>query len=262
MISDLVSASCEPESLVIAVEYASSSAHPWKDRAILRRVMEYEDGVILTANPDRLTRRADKIEELIEGFNNSGISWLSQGHVDHPRCWTEPSAATFEGQVRDGREFALQQSFYTSRMHQTTRIILAKKDEQYESIRVAIMDQARKFAGIVFLLRVSPNSQATQEETSLDTQKMFLCQFFETSFIHRATCISLHGVSAYSDDVLDAIDGHLDESYGSQLIVALSVDRVVRKESQLVRLRQILELGQHQICSLVWQQNLFDLKDT
>lgn len=42
--------------------------HPWKDRTILRRVMEYEDGVILTANPDRLTRRADEIEELIQQF--------------------------------------------------------------------------------------------------------------------------------------------------------------------------------------------------
>ena len=166
--------------------------------------------------------------------------------------------------MRGGRELALQQGFYTSRMHQTTQIILAKKDEQYESIRAAILDRARKFSGIVFLVRVSPpaNSQATPEETSLDTQKMFLLQFFETSFRLRATCISLPGVSAYSDDVLDAIESHLNELHGSQLIVALSVDRVTRKESHLVRLRQILEHGQHQICSLVWQQNSFDSKDT
>lgn len=82
MIKDMVSASCELQSYVIAVEYASSSQHPWTGRVILQRALEYEGSVILTANPDRLSRRAGELEELMEELEDSSITWLSQGLVD------------------------------------------------------------------------------------------------------------------------------------------------------------------------------------
>ena len=129
--------------------------------------------------------------------------------------------ATIDDQLRIGRLTPLQRGYYTARAHQITRIILAEKDWQYLYIRDALVDLARCFDGVIFLVHVSPPEAASQplEETSLDRQQMFLSQFFEsTSFVSSyITCIRLEGDSAYNTVALDKIESRLKELRGPNL---------------------------------------------
>ncbi|KAI7162658.1 hypothetical protein KC349_g1936 [Hortaea werneckii] len=69
--------------VLIAVEYCSSSSHPWSDRQI-RRLLPFDKPLhVVTANPDRLTRRPDEVIPILHEITRTGGSWWTQGLQSH-----------------------------------------------------------------------------------------------------------------------------------------------------------------------------------
>jgi hypothetical protein len=68
--------------ILVVVEVCSSHKHPMKDRKIFDRIPDNENLVFLTANPDRLTRRHDEIDELLKRGK-----WFSSGMHEVRNEW-------------------------------------------------------------------------------------------------------------------------------------------------------------------------------
>jgi hypothetical protein len=65
--------------LVIAIEYCSSSQHPWHDRNIRDLIPTDRSLHVITSNPDRLTRRPSEVDEPLAELGDGQGSWWSQG---------------------------------------------------------------------------------------------------------------------------------------------------------------------------------------
>lgn len=70
------------DKIVVMVEVCSSHKHPLRDRTIFERLPVGENLVFLTANVDRLTRRADEVDEIL-----SKGRWISSGLHEARTTW-------------------------------------------------------------------------------------------------------------------------------------------------------------------------------
>lgn len=72
----------DDDQLVVAHEKCSSSQHPWRDRRLWSQIPQGRPVFLLTANPDRLTRRSEEVAPLAELIGKTGGAWWSRGVMD------------------------------------------------------------------------------------------------------------------------------------------------------------------------------------
>lgn len=65
--------------IIVVVEYCSSFAHPWEDRLVQEQLPLDRPIVILTSNPNRVTRRAEEADFIFEQLAGETGSWWSRG---------------------------------------------------------------------------------------------------------------------------------------------------------------------------------------
>jgi hypothetical protein len=65
--------------IVVAIEYCSSSQHPWTDREVQKLIPQDRPVHIITTNPDRLTRRASEVSNILNELAANDGKWFSQG---------------------------------------------------------------------------------------------------------------------------------------------------------------------------------------
>jgi hypothetical protein len=65
--------------IVVAIEYCSSSKHPFADRWIADTIRSDRSVELLTSNPNRVTRRAAEIDHVLAQLSMRGGTWWSQG---------------------------------------------------------------------------------------------------------------------------------------------------------------------------------------
>jgi hypothetical protein len=103
--------------IVVVVEYCSSAANPLSDRVVRDAVLCDRPVDLVTANPDRFTRRPD---EVTQGYERPDDEWYTQGLRTAPSLaeWVrvKDSEDVVKEQLRIGRQGPDQLSFYTRMM--------------------------------------------------------------------------------------------------------------------------------------------------
>ena len=65
--------------LIVVVERCSTSKHPVSDRIIFNSLPTDRPTFVVTINPDRLTRRSDEVQSLVNRFKATQGAWFSLG---------------------------------------------------------------------------------------------------------------------------------------------------------------------------------------
>ena len=106
--------------------------------------------IILTTNPDRLTRRAEEVDELLHTLQARNRRWYSQRAVEAPREWIELTNSNDTEWLRDhllvGRALPIQRSFYDRVAKFPTRLIMAvERDWTIQAVQAQILCMVEKF---------------------------------------------------------------------------------------------------------------------
>ncbi|KAK3646100.1 hypothetical protein LTR56_008717 [Elasticomyces elasticus] len=254
--------------LVIVVEYCSSSKHPWFDRQLRSMLPTDRPLEILTCNPDRLTRRADEVEPILNELVAANGSWYSQGagFGELPaETWFDVSQDIefVKEQIRCGRQRAIQLGFYSRSVMAMTRFVEAEEadpnDVQVVSLqgflRVAVEVHAVRC--VIIIVRDSPprgeqRKEARNASTSLARQKQFLKAALKQVNVE-IKFLSLPHTSAYSDaTVVETIGSELETCTGKTMLVTSALDRTVRSTENYQGLKKLLLRSDHLALSLLW----------
>ncbi|KAK3679881.1 hypothetical protein LTR78_000257 [Recurvomyces mirabilis] len=255
--------------LLVFVEYCSSSAHPWRDRQLIKHIPRERPLILLTSNPDRLSRRPEEIKLTVEDFLAPGDTWLSRGAgfdgVERDTWFdVEDEVGGVTEQLRCGRQKPMQLSFYTRAVTTMTRCILAADNQQDAQI-TALQDFFRlvcKFHHIgcfVVIIRQSP-PRGTEREGAQDCINTLARQeHFVNIALSRTNVevryLQLPRTSAYGPDVVDAIASVLEGCPRRTMLISSALDRVVRSRANYDFLQRLLLAGDHCATSLVWDSS-------
>ncbi|KAK4541083.1 hypothetical protein LTR36_008308 [Oleoguttula mirabilis] len=251
--------------IVIAVEYASSSAHPWVDRRVKDLLPHDQPIVVVTPNPDRLTRRSNELGHLIGEITANGGQWWSQGaQWDGMRSdtWFDVTkqVESVQAQLDIGRQVALQMSFYARATHAITRFVVTLERDPGHWQAVALVQFIRLAADVheircfVFLVRNSPprgDEEARSTTSTLARQHQFLRaalpDYLEVRYI------TLQDTSAFTgDEVVVAVKEELQSVTGRAMVVSSTLDRATRSYDGHQKLKAVLEKRGHMAMALLW----------
>lgn len=67
------------DELYVVVERCSTSKHPLSDRTIFASIPTDRPVYVITGNPDRLTRRSEEVQSLVDKWQATGGAWFTLG---------------------------------------------------------------------------------------------------------------------------------------------------------------------------------------
>ncbi|KAK7540431.1 hypothetical protein IWX92DRAFT_390090 [Phyllosticta citricarpa] len=233
----------EPNSYFhILHECCSSSAHPANNRLIFKGILLGQPTWVLTANPDRFTRRTDEVEELARILRETGGGWMTTGVNDDDVELSEwvHVEGTYEksimDQIKAGREKALQAGFYQRTIASIIRLLNeeAKKEPfpQLDKLRDALelCFKQHDVSSVLLCVRISPDPDVdeTSFSTSLTRQQEFLQQILPRSYANEVRILRGKSISGYDGTYMRLLEEKLSESEGNVACISTSLERITR----------------------------------
>lgn len=255
--------------VLIVVEYCSSSSHPWSDRQI-RKLLPFDRPLhVVTANPDRLTRRADEVIPILREITRTGGSWWTQGLQSHdisPGTWIDVSdnPLVVQEHARCSRQRALQLGFYNRTVTTMTRCIMTSENqpncEQLTALKgfMRFAMETHRIKCVVIFIRDSPprgeeRREARSVSTSLARQDQFLRGLLPEDDVLEVRHVTLSHTSAYDGaDVATSLRQSLQCCSGRALVLSTGLDRIVRSKAAYSSVSRLLKLAGHMAVSLLW----------
>lgn len=248
--------------IVVLVEYCSSAANPLSDRAIKDAASPDRPIDLLTANPDRFTRRP---EEVAKAYERTGDEWYTQGlrTTASPVEWIKVRERedVVKEQLRLGRQGADQTSFYARMTAVKNRVNTAVEykmpSPQLDALR-SFLREVIAHHGITTLLYSARESSTSDSEVesrsvaaTLSRQDTFLNAILPAEIDRRI--ISLPTTSAYMTDAMtQQIKSELETIPGKAMLVSTTLDRILRRKTHYDDLCASLVAGGHLAMSFIW----------
>eukprot|EP01133_Synstelium_polycarpum_P007778 gene7778-9126_t len=160
------------QDLVIIVEYCSSSIHPMESRKMMDILLnDHSEGpiLLLTNNPDRVTKRPDELTRLLEHFGER-IIWMSLGTRNNTMDMVRVTA-----QVGDQLGLALQRStqqqVYMGAIQRMVNYIQVPSvaPQLLQSLRDLIYTICQDYDDVVVLSRTSITTNQDEDRQQLDS---------------------------------------------------------------------------------------------
>ena len=280
--------------VIVVAEICSSSKHPLTDRRLYHTLPRNRPMQILTVNPDRLTRRADEVDTILDDLESVGGAWytsgLELGEDDDKRDWhhvSDPSVDDIKARLKlgrnelsvgskiitnamAGRQRALQMGFYWRSGHSMVRVneAVLRSDRVLPQLKalhdvLALTIRVHDFQNVLICVRISPKSAAAEDQslqTSLVRQQTFLKNCLGEQTVTVEHLVGNH-VSAYNDDFVDMLLERLKSSGGKTLVLSAATDRITRSTEQFERLKNAVVGRGHSIVSFLWDHRT-DLTST
>lgn len=252
----------------IFAEICSSNKHPLSDRRLFNLIPRNKPVALLTVNPDRMTRRSNEVEAVLDALHKSGGSWHTQGlpvgEDGHVTDWIEIDEELkqiLKDRLTLGRQRALQRGFYWRRDQAMIRINnFIHRTKSFPDQMLALHSiinftiEVHGFKRILIIVRVSPTSQAREDDsmnTSLTRQAKFLTNVCSTVAVPVHHLEAAH-VSAYHNDFVKMLRKELKALGRQTLILSVGVDRMVRSSTQLPKLKKMVQEDHHGVVSFLW----------
>ncbi|THW56963.1 hypothetical protein D6D19_10562 [Aureobasidium pullulans] len=246
------------DNIVVMVEVCSSHKHPLRDRTIFERLPVGENLVFLTANVDRLTRRADEVDEIL-----SKGRWISSGLHEARTTWFDVAENI------DKVKAHLTLGEHVSRVLNASVLIGFRS---IESISIGVLllynpsnhplsehrredDDARDWCDTdshhrdVQTLESMPSNETNK---SLIRQQQFLEMMIPQDLRHRVEILRANQISASSSDFCSLLADRLSTIAEPTLVLSTSTDRVSRRAEDLSVLNQLSHDGSHVFTALIW----------
>jgi DNA invertase Pin-like site-specific DNA recombinase len=254
----------------IKVEVCSSSEHPMEDRTLLQSMLEeyrrptsQQPVILLTTNPDRLTRRSEELDALVLQLRECGIEWWTQGQVGRPAEWHQMSPTSdgnahdiaIHRQVERGRQLAIQHGYYSLAFAQMIRVLSLDDNSILLGVfRKEISRYSEKFDGVEMVVRTSPVLKSTSgadadAHYSLSRQEAFLCHFIRGLSIP-IEVVKMEGISAFSTQAIDRLKQSLRNKH--KRLITTALDRLIRRETLLHDLVECSKEQGHAFLSFLW----------
>jgi hypothetical protein len=251
--------------VVVLIEYCSSAANPLSDRVVKDAVIPDRPVHLLTANPDRFTRRP---EEIAYAYQRTGDDWHTQGlrSTPSPADWVrvKDSEDAVKEQVRIGRQGAEQFSFYQRMTQVKNRVIVAMEHRmpspQIEALKHFVREAMihHGITTIVIIICESPPAdkkgvQSRHVATTNVRQDAFLDALLPGEIQKRY--ISLPSTSRYtSNEATRHVKNELASITGRAMLVSSTLDRVLRRRTYYDDLRALLSADGrgHMAMSFIW----------
>ncbi|THW85869.1 hypothetical protein D6D17_09146 [Aureobasidium pullulans] len=245
------------DKIVVMVEVCSSHKHPLRDRTIFERLPVGENLVFLTANVDRLTRRADEVDEIL-----SKGRWISSGLHEARTTWFDvaENIDKVKAHLTLGRQRAYQSAYYSFTIQAIIRCLNTAEKMTMPEIgviqtRITEMYKRSNLCRVLLCVRVSPNSKlsaSNDTNKSLIRQQQFLEMMIPQDLRHRVEILSANQISASSSDFCSLLADRLSTIAEPTLVLSTSTDRVSRRAEDLSVLNQLSHDGSHVFTALIW----------
>ncbi|KEQ83396.1 hypothetical protein M438DRAFT_346349 [Aureobasidium pullulans EXF-150] len=242
------------DEISVVIELCSSNKHPIWDRKTFSDLPDDLPLVFLTSNPDRMTRRVDKVD-IVLGKGR----WFTRGVGDHPRDWVDVclQKEVIKQQIMIGRHTASEIGKYGLMKHAMIRTMAAgPKSLQFQALQYVVSEAFRlhKVTEAVVVCRVSPTPGGTAEHDGVKPSLVRQQRFLEAMI---PSGISIHyvkakEVSAYSEDFLDLLEDKLIAISRKALILSTSVDRASRSAKTHEFCTKVHETAGHMFMSFLW----------
>jgi hypothetical protein len=261
--------------IVVVVEYCSSAANPLADRVVREAVLDDGPVDLVTANPDRFTRRP---EEVTQGYARTGDEWYTQGlrTTPSPAEWVKVRDAedVVKEQLRIGRQGANQLSLYQRMTRAQDRLNAAMDfsipSSQIDALKHFVREMAIHHGITVFIIIIceSPKHkkelQSRQLAPTIARQGKFLASLLPDNVPRRY--IILDSTSRYTSEELNQrVKDELATIPGSgkAMLVSTTLDRVVRRQTYFDDLCTLLAANGHMALSFIWDTltGVFDVND-
>ncbi|KAH0341787.1 hypothetical protein KCU81_g6010, partial [Aureobasidium melanogenum] len=246
--------------ILVVVEVCSSHKHPLQDRNIFDRLPLNENLIFLSANPDRITRRHEEVDEVLK-FGK----WFSSGMDGARSEWFDVSehADEVKRHLLLGRQRALQSSYYTSVVQAMTRCLDASKNSYVPELdtmkaRINNVYETSSLHRILLCVRVSPNTSLSAKNdinTSLVRQQEFLNLMVPPELHDNTELLRADKVSATDPDFLNLLSDRLSKMNEPTLILSTTIERITRSLEHLSMIKNLSDDG-HVFASLVWDSKM------
>lgn len=261
------------------LEWCSSSKHPISDRRIFKCIPRSSPIHLLTVSPHRATRRWEEIKVVQDYVASTGGRWLTQNprrllHNAIPDdegldgednfAWKDmgdqEARGIIEDHVKQGRAVSLEMAFYSRIRVALTRAINAKDGFQMDSLRHALTQLCidRNIGRVLLCARTSPSGDKTRTYT-VDNSVARQIEFLRNVLPAHIPTEEFKdvGVSAYHGSYMDRFESRVRESDTNLLILATSLDRLVRSDEVFERLIKAIstteiEGHRHDVVSFLW----------
>ena len=270
--------------LVVVIEVCPSSVHPLSARPAALGLFDSLNGpfTVLTANPDRLTRRLDEVKTLVEGMQRVQGRWMTRSCKgdgldkdkwydvsDHQSAVKEQVQAGKIMQVYEhalvtdpgtsGREINFQRGWHMRCITAETRVLVHPDNTKsicalHELFRATF--QHHGIEHLVLYCRVSPKGQShsrSEEIPSLERQHEFMKRLLPPEI--PTTVVRDNSVSASNGESLTSVKSTMDGQTSNTCFVSVSLDRVFRKHSFIYDLQEHFASYQsynHLALALLW----------
>jgi hypothetical protein len=261
--------------IVVVVEYCSSAANPLADRVVKDAVLGNRPVHLVTANPDRFTRRP---EEVTQGYGRPGDEWYTQGlrNTLSRAEWVrvKDSEDLVKEQLRIGRQGPDQLSFYSRMMGVQNRVNAAMDhsmvSSQLDALKLFVRAMGRYHGIKAFIIacRESPpgktKSQSRQLATTIARQDKFLEALLPDNIERRY--VYLPETSGYTgNETVERIKKELASITGRAMLVSTTLDRIMRRKTYFDDLCASFTADErgHMAMSFIWDTltGVFDVHD-
>ncbi|KAG0083136.1 hypothetical protein BGZ92_011057 [Podila epicladia] len=247
---------CTIHRLEFAVDYVSSNTRSMDSRKMLPIIlMNANNTLLLSSNPDRATRRPEEVEDIVNILQGKSSRWYTLGLSGHRSDWVQVSddaLETVQGQIRLTRQVATQQAFYTRVVYFEIRVPIQMRPKR--SRQTGQLGVVRKHRLASKLCELA--AMFDQAGPSIRRQRMFCQAILGIDTVKRAAYKDAIQLSAFSNAAIETLIETIDPKMRT-LIVCVSVDRLVRNATHLEALAEFLAKGSHQIVSLLQDPLIF-----
>lgn len=279
-INDFEDSIMQIKKIIVAIEYCSSSQHPWTCRKLPQSLLNTKDRLLLlSVNPDRVTRISQEVPTIAQSLAETGSEWWTLGVTDRVETWVCASSPTESKTIQEQldltRAVAVQHGLYSRAINFMTRIlnsvqvqgtsVIAPELVQLQTSMASICSQ---YNHVIVFARTSPKFTTTGSSASEDMagnpstkrQREFLRQVLGLVQNDKISFHELANRSAFGDDTIQEMVDIFANLEGRVLVVTTMVDRLVRHEKHLPTLFSLLIQHGGQIASVLWDPLNFDIQ--
>ncbi|SMY27121.1 unnamed protein product [Zymoseptoria tritici ST99CH_1A5] len=259
-------------------EMCSSNKHAWKERCMTAKIPRDRPIIMLSSNPDRVTRRPDEVLMIVEFVKETGGAWYTQGFPIHDgdtdETWTLVDGDAIEilmERLRIDRQRAFQAGTPNRGDSTATRLnnVMSRSTEelpQISALHAVLLHYiiSHGFTNILLVARNCPTNLKVEKcsgNGSQNRQLQFLRNMLPPSWreAHPDSIFEWKamGASAFTGALVSGLQKHLSRIGGKVLILTVRPDQMLKSVVQHSRLHDILSQGRHHAMSFIWDHKTF-----
>ncbi|THY17025.1 hypothetical protein D6D01_07581, partial [Aureobasidium pullulans] len=231
----------------IVIELCPSNRHPFQDKAVFTELPDDVSMIVLTANPDRMTRRENEIDSILKGLRGNILRWTN----------VRASKDVVSEQVKTGRYAVSEIGKYGQMERAIDRTFATSPDDAHLKASKYMVSECFTRHGIftaITVCRVLPTPHGKTEHDGIKASLLRQQRFLEAMIPPHVLTLYLKAneVSAYKDEFSTLMRDTLVKIPTKAMVLTVSMDRAARGTETFEHFSKINEEAGHMFMSFLW----------